>query len=122
MEQQLNAITIAVKDVALLKTFYADTLGWAVLAENPSVAMFKTNQAVFTLCAESIFNDYTGMPAGQGEKGYYFTVNLSSPQNVDESFSKFKTLGVNITKMPAPTFWGGYSGFFADPENNVWEI
>jgi hypothetical protein len=59
MKQQLNAITIAARDLAGLKTFYAGVFGWAVQAENSEVVMFRLNSTMLTLCTEELFRNYT---------------------------------------------------------------
>jgi uncharacterized glyoxalase superfamily protein PhnB len=123
MNQTINAVTIAVDDIKLLKKFYHEVLEWAVLAENIDVIMFKLNQMVLTLCSADTFTNYTGLPPGNlSSKGFYFTINFDTPKQVDESFKKLMKSKVHIAKMPQQTFWGGYSGFFADPEGNHWEI
>jgi len=123
MNQPINAVTIAVKDIKAMRKFYHDILEWPILNENPQVVMIRMNNAVLTLCAFEVFTEYTGLhPDSNSGKGCYLTINVDSPKRVDESFKKLSTQNVNITKMPFKTFWGGYSGFFADPEGNTWEI
>lgn len=123
MDQQINAVTIAVKDIKLMRKFYHDTLGWAIFAENPSVVMLRLNNAVLTLCTTVIFAEYTGnYPDAESKKGFYLTTNLESPKRVDEYFKKLAAKKVLITKKPEKVFWGGYSGFFEDIEGNKWEI
>jgi hypothetical protein len=122
MKPQINAATVAVKDIKALRKFYHEILGWTVLSENAKVVILKMDNAAFTLCTMDVFSEYTGMQPGSGNKSFYLTINLESPKRVDESFKKLKQLSVNIVKMPQKTFWGGYSGFFTDPENNYWEI
>lgn len=123
MNQTINAVTIAVEDINLLRKFYYEVLGWTVLAENKDVIMFKLNQTVLTLCSSDTFTNYTGAnPGNLSNKGFYFTINFDSPKQVDDSFKKLIKTNVPIAKMPQQTFWGGYSGFFSDPEGNHWEI
>ncbi len=123
MSQQINAVTIAVNDIKLMRKFYHDILGWAVLAENPEVVMLKLNNAVLTLCSIPVFAEYTGTyPDDGSKKGFYLTTNLESPKRVDDYFKKLANQQVMIIKKPEKTFWGGYGGFFADAEGNKWEI
>lgn len=123
MKQLLSAVTIVAKDLPLLKHFYTDALGWEVLTENESVIMLKLNATVLTLCTEALFAEYTGVlnDAPKG-KGFYLTINLESIREVDSSFIVLSASKVNITKAPAKNFWGGYNGFFTDPEDNLWEL
>lgn len=123
MEQQISAVAIAAKDIKALRKFYHDSLGWVIAAENPEVVIFKLGNMMLTLCTPHIFEEYTGtLAATSNEKSVYFTINVDSPKRVNESFKKLVEKNVSITKAPAKTFWGGYSGFFNDPEGNSWEI
>jgi uncharacterized glyoxalase superfamily protein PhnB len=123
MEPQINAITIAAQDINTLKKFYSQVLEWRVLSQNDKVVMFRLNNTVLTLCAEDVFADYSGMqPVNSTEKSFYLTVNLDSPKRVDQTLQKLVALHVDVIKMPKKAFWGGYSGFFADPEGNRWEV
>lgn len=123
MKQLLSAVTIAAKNLRQLKLFYTDVLGWEILAENESVLMLKLKTVVLTLCTEELFADYTGIsPSGEKHTGCYLTINLDSAKEIDDNFMVLARLKTNIVKMPAQTFWGGYSGFFTDPEDNLWEL
>jgi len=123
MEPQINAITICAKDVQSLKRFYSQILEWRILAQSDQVIMFRLNNTVLTVCAIEIFEEYSGMqPVNSTEKPFYLTVNLDSPKRVDQTLQKLAALSVDIIRMPKKAFWGGYSGFFADPEGNRWEV
>jgi uncharacterized glyoxalase superfamily protein PhnB len=123
MNPQINAVTIAATNIKVLRKFYHDALGWKVLTENESVVMFKLNQTVFTICANTVFAEYSGSSTADGAaKGFYLTINMDSPKQVDQYFKKLEAADVPISKMPKKTFWGGYGGFFADPEGNKWEV
>jgi len=123
MMQKVNAITIVVKDLTGLKNFYIKVFGWAVQAENEEVIMFKLNGIMLTLCTAELFRTYTGVDPGMPEnKNAYYTVNFSSVAEVEDNFTRLEDAGARVIKKPAHTFWGGYSGFIADPENNMWEI
>lgn len=123
MKQVLSAVTIAAKNLQQLKLFYTGVLGWEILAENESVLMLKLKTSVLTLCTEALFADYTGIPShGEKNNSCYFTINLDSAKEVDDNFMVLARLKATIVKRPAQTFWGGYSGFFTDPEDNLWEL
>lgn len=53
---------------------------------------------------------------------FYLTINTNSIEETDKLFADLKNKGVRIVKDAQPVFWGGYSGFIADPEDNYWEI
>ncbi len=123
MEPQINAITICAQDVQALKRFYSQILEWRILAQNEKVIIFRLNNTVLTICAADVYAEYSGMkPADSTEKHFYLTVNLESPKRVDQTLQKLAALSVDIIRMPKKAFWGGYSGFFADPEGNRWEV
>lgn len=123
MEPQINAITICAQDVQSLKRFYSQILEWRILAQNEKVIIFRLNNTVLTICAADVYTEYSGMkPADTTEKHFYLTVNLESPKRVDQTLQKLAALSVDIIRMPKKAFWGGYSGFFADPEGNRWEV
>ncbi|HVV55076.1 MAG TPA: VOC family protein [Mucilaginibacter sp.] len=123
MEPQINAVTLAARDIQSLKRFYNQVLEWRILSQNEKVVIFKLNNTVLTLCDVDIFKEYSGMqPPDPSEKNFYLTVNLDSPKRVDQTLQKLAALNVDIVKMPKRAFWGGYSGFFADPEGNRWEV
>jgi hypothetical protein len=123
IEPQINAITIAAKDINSLKKFYSHVLEWRILAQNDKVVMFKLNNTVLTICAEDVFTEYSGMqPVNPTNTNFYLTINLDSPKRVDQTLQKLVALSVDVIKMPKKAFWGGYSGFFADPEGNRWEV
>jgi hypothetical protein len=123
MEPQINAITICAQDVQALKRFYSQILEWRILAQNDNVVIFKLNNTVLTICTADVFTEYSGMkPVDSTEKHFYLTVNLESPKRVDQTLQKLAALSVDIIRMPKKAFWGGYSGFFADPEGNRWEV
>ena len=122
MEPQISAVTIAARDIKALRKFYHDALGWTVSAENEKVVIFRLNNVMLTLCTPDVFKEYTGIEQVGSNTGFYFTINLDSPKRVNESFKKLAEKNVNIIKQPEKTFWGGYSGFFADPEGNHWEV
>jgi predicted lactoylglutathione lyase len=122
MQAHLTAITLAVKDLAVIRTFYAIKFGWQILAENEKVIMLKLDNLVLTLCDEPLFEEYTNISNNARSKSFYLTLNLASKTDVDAKIAQLDQAGVQIQKLPAETFWGGYAGFIADPEGNCWEI
>ena len=63
------------------------------------------------------------MPSeASGFRGITFSYNVRSADRVDEVLAEAESAGANMTKPAARTAWGGYSGFFADPEGHLWEV
>lgn len=122
MQAHVTAITLAVKDLVAIKAFYTGKFGWQILAENEKVVMLKLDNLVLTLCNELLFKEYTNISNSAESKSFYLTINLASKVEVDDRPTQLEEEGVQIVKLPAETFWGGYSGFIGDPEGNCWEI
>ena len=59
---------------------------------------------------------------GRGFRGVTLAYNVHSQERVDEVLAEAAVAGATITKAPTPTEWGGYSGYFADPEGQLWEV
>jgi predicted lactoylglutathione lyase len=122
MQAHLTAITLAVKDLAVIRTFYAIKFGWQILAENEKVIMLKLDNLVLTLCDELLFEEYTNISNNARSKSFYLTLNLASKTDVDAKIAQLNQAGMQMQKLPTEIFWGGYAGFIADPEGNCWEI
>ncbi|WPU92565.1 VOC family protein [Mucilaginibacter sabulilitoris] len=123
MRPQLNAITLAVKDLVNLKHFYANVLNWEIMDENPDIVMFRLEHIILTLYKEKEHAKYLGALAGEHiSPKFYFTLNTVSPQQTDTLFAELKAKGVTIVKEARQLFWGGYGGIITDLENNFWEI
>lgn len=71
---------------------------------------------------EKLAEDATVNPIGNGFKGFSLAYNTRSKIEVDALFENLKSKGVKIIKQPEEVFWGGYSGYIADPDDNLWEI
>jgi len=122
MQAHVTAITLAVKDLAAIRAFYAIKFGWQIFAENEKIIMLKLDNLVLTLCDERLFEEYTNINNNARSKSFYLTINLASKTDVDVKIAQLDQAGVQIQKLPAETFWGGYAGFIVDPEGNCWEI
>jgi predicted enzyme related to lactoylglutathione lyase len=125
MRAQINAITIAAKDLSLLKGFYLKTFGWQIQAESEGIVIFRLkNGLAFTIFQQQQHAEYIHREdhAGDALPKTYLTINTNSLKETDEIFIEMGIKQVNIIKHPAQVFWGGYSGIITDPENNYWEI
>lgn len=128
MNPQISFITLGVKDLDLLTRFYRDTLGWQMEKEQEGVRFFKMNAGlIFALFGEADLagdiglDDYQPAPPGSFKR-MSLAINFDSITKVDAFFAFLKERGVSIQKEPKTVFWGGYSGYFKDPEDNYWEI
>lgn len=124
---RLNLLTLGVTDIGKSLTFYRDGLGFETSEENenPAVVFFNnagTKLALYPL--DELAKDISEKePPARGKfSGITLAYNAKSAEEVDEVMEKAKRAGATITKFPERVFWGGYSGYFADPDGYHWEV
>jgi uncharacterized glyoxalase superfamily protein PhnB len=127
---RLNLITLGVKDMVESLKFYRDGLGFEVVVygdeTNPDVIFFNnagTKISLFQI--DRLLKDINekNPPAvGMSFGGITLAYNGKSKEEVDEVFSLAKKAGAKIIKEPETVFWGGYSGYFQDPNGFYWEV
>jgi catechol 2,3-dioxygenase-like lactoylglutathione lyase family enzyme len=123
MEQRLSFITLGVKDLQAMKEFYVDKFGWKTHHDDNGIVFFKLNGFILSLFpVDELAEDATVSSDGQGFKGFTLAICLNSEKEVDDLFSELGSKGVKVVKAPHKVFWGGYSGYVADLEDNLWEI
>lgn len=121
---RLSIVTIGAHDMPAMREFYR-SLGWQEEGGSDQHSMFHTGGGVLALFPFENLAADASVPAGEphtGYRGFTLAINLETREMVDEAFAELRELGVTITKEPAETDWGGYSGYFSDPEGNLWEI
>lgn len=131
MQARLSFITLGVSDLDRSKRFYNDVLGWKPFQDNGGIVMYKLNGMILSLYGQhELMEDAQAMDASPGfSEGGKPTAPrstlaqcLRSTEEVDALFTELKQHGVTISKEPVKVFWGGYSGYFADPDGHLWEI
>ncbi|MDJ0921142.1 MAG: VOC family protein [Henriciella sp.] len=122
-EQRLSIITLGVKDRAAMTAFYEDVIGFKNVGPE-AMAMFDMGGFVLGLWEEDKLADDAGQPANpkSGFGNLALAYNARSEAEVEDIFARLKAANVEVTKAPHKAFWGGYSGYFADPEGNAWEV
>ncbi len=121
--QRLSFITIGAKNLNKLKQFYIEKFGWKPISSNAGIAFFKMNGFIFALYPSDDMAAGPGIKQdGAGFKRFSCTIYYPSEKEVDEAFKTLKARGVNIIKSPEKASWGGYIGYVADVEDNIWEI
>jgi uncharacterized protein len=125
LPQKISYITLGARDMVALRAFYS-SLGWV---ERPgSTADFATYEAGTALLAlyplERLGNEAApGVPLPSSDwNGITLGVNVGSAGDVDGAFRSALSVGARGIAEPVSRDWGGYSGYFADPEGNFWEI
>jgi catechol 2,3-dioxygenase-like lactoylglutathione lyase family enzyme len=124
MNQHLHIITLGVRDLETSRMFYTDILGWKPsTGGNEEIVFLQAGGVVLTLYPrEMLAEDAMTSPAGSGFSGITLAYNARSESEVDEIISDLKSKGVRIAKEPQKVFWGGYSSYFADPDDYHWEV
>ena len=125
MDQRISFITLAVTDLARTHAFYVDGLGWTPeLYVSDEVLMIKTGEhLLLSLWAESGFEAEVG-PIRRGEGIVPITIahNVRTEAEVDEILALARSLGADPVADGERRDWGGYTGYFADPDGYRWEI
>ncbi len=120
--QRVTLITLGVADLARARAFYA-ALGWVAADETPGVSFYQMNGAVLGLFPLAELAKDQGRPdAVLGTGAMTLAQNFSTEADVDMAFTRALACGATALKAPEKVFWGGYSGYFADPDGHVWEL
>jgi uncharacterized protein len=124
---RINLITLGVKNISQSLKFYRDGLGFetSVTEESPGIVFFKnggTKLVLYPLDELSKDINESDPPAGQGFSGITLAYNAKSAEEVDQIFETVEQVGGKIVKAPQKAFWGGYSGYFSDPDGYHWEV
>jgi catechol 2,3-dioxygenase-like lactoylglutathione lyase family enzyme len=123
MEQRLSLVTLGVADLERARRFYEDGLGWRRGNNHPEVVFFQIGGAVLALWRRDALAQDAGLPdAGSGFGGITLAYNARTREEVDAVLAEAEAAGANILKPAEDAFWGGYSGYFADPDGHVWEV
>ena len=116
-------ITLGVRDLAAAIEFYERGLGFPRMESPPEVAFFTLDGTWLGLYGrEALAEDATVPAAGGGFEGFALAHNVGSEKEVDEVVSHAVDAGATLVKQPQKVFWGGYSGYFSDPDGHLWEV
>ncbi|OPY37388.1 MAG: Glyoxalase-like domain protein [Methanoregula sp. PtaU1.Bin051] len=122
MDPRLNVITLGVKDFSRSLAFYRDGLGWKADVQD-DVAFFPLSTIIFALYPRvSLAKDAAVPGEGTGFPGFTLAYLARDEKDVDSVLRKAESLGARILKPGQKTFWGGYGGYFADPDGFIWEV
>ncbi len=123
MEPRLTVVTLGVSDFERSLDFYGNRLGWPAKVVNGEVAFFKLNCVVLALYPKDLLaKDADVSPEGGGFPGFTLAHNVESPEEVDKVLDEARAAGAGIPKKAQKTSWGGYGGYFADPDGYLWEV
>src|SRR3954451_11150541 len=124
MEQRLSLITLGVADVRASRAFY-ERLGWRASSAfgGGDVAFFQLGGVVLSVYGRAHLAKDAGLvPDGSGFGGIALAQNVRSRQEVDAVLAEAEKAGGRVIAKAEEKFWGGYSGYFADPDGHPWEV
>jgi predicted lactoylglutathione lyase len=119
----LTLVTLGVADLGRARNFYTAMGLSASPKSTGDVAFFQMPGGVLALYPRPLLaEDATVEAAGSGFSGITLACNLDSPGDVDAMIDKAVAAGGRLVKPAQKVFWGGYSGYFADPDGHLWEV
>lgn len=122
MEQRVSMITLGVADVPRAKTFY-ERLGWQGQVVQDTV-FFQAGGLALVLWGRQDLADDAGLEPAHtsGFGGVALAHNVRSASEVDDVLRLAEEAGATVTRAAEQTFYGGYAGYFTDPDGHVWEV
>lgn len=123
MEPRLSFVTLGVSDVVRARAFY-EALGFkASAASEGAVTFFDAGGVVLALFGREALAVDAGVPAtGSGFSGVALAHNARCEAEVDAVLAEAVAAGARLVKSGQKAFWGGYTGYFADPDGHLWEV
>ncbi len=125
MEPRLSIVTLGVADLPRSVAFYRDGLGLPMInAEGEGIAFFQLDGVRLALYPRVALAEDAALidPGPSAFSGITLAHNLRSKAEVDAFFAELAPTGAHIVKRPRDVFWGGYSGYFTDPDGYLWEV
>lgn len=120
--QRVTLITLGVDSLERSEKFYGD-LGWQPTKHDENVIFYQMNGLVLGLFNRAALADDQGRPgASLGTGAMALAQNFLSNQDVDDAYELALKSGATPLKAPEKVFWGGYSGYYSDPDGHVWEV
>ena len=120
--QRVTLITLGTSDLVRARKFYTD-LGWQVTQEQPGVVFFQMLGQVLGLFGlDDLAKDQGRPDVPLGTGAMTLAINFATEAEVDAAYAEALAVGAKPLKAPEKVFWGGYSGYYADPDGHVWEI
>lgn len=125
MKPKISLIGLGVRDFSRSLAFYRDGLGFPVhnYTEGEDFCMLRLEGTWLSLYPrDKLAEDVAVSSDGYGFPGFSFAHNVGSRAEVDAVFAHAVSVGAKPMKSPQDVFWGGYSGYFADPDGFLWEV
>jgi len=123
MEPRVSFITLGVTDLTRSLVYYRDNLGLKPRSVRESVVFFELGQTWLALYPHDLLAEDAGVASeGSGFRGVTLAHNVHSPEEVDQLLAIGAQGGGRLVKAGHTAFWGGYTGYFADPDGHLWEV
>lgn len=124
MTPRLNFVTLGVQDVAAAKAFYTRLGLFAHAMSNEHVGFFDVNGIILSVYGHDALAEDAHVPATPPPeyRGVSLAWNTRSTEEVDQVLQHAVSAGARLVKAGEKVFWGGYSGYFKDPDGHLWEV
>ncbi|RXI96390.1 glyoxalase [Anaerobacillus alkaliphilus] len=123
--QRVSLLTIGAFDLPKLRSFYKG-IGWEETEfSSDNYAAFKTAGVILSIFPIEELAKDAGIEISHTAdqfRGVSFAINVDSVEQVDSTIEDIRKVGGKILREPSDAFWGGRTAYFADPENNLWEV
>lgn len=122
MEQRISVLTIGAENLAAMKDFYGQVLGWKTVAENKDIVFYKLNGFLLSICDRKMLADFIGISSeGNGFRSMTIGYNVETKEEVVQLYDQLKHK-VKILKEPTEPPFGGLFFYFTDIEGNIIEV
>lgn len=122
MDQRLSLVTLGVDDLARARAFYEEGLGWRPADAPEGVVFYQLPGMAFALWSRSELAGDARTAVDGTFSGIALACNQRTEDDVDRVLAQAEQAGARILKPAERAPWGGYSGYFADPDGHVWEV
>lgn len=123
MKPRISMVSLAVDNLDISAGFYRDGLGLPKIDSPPGVVFFNLDGSWLGLCQRKALAEDAGVsPEGSGYSGFSLAHNVASEQEVDEVVEQALAAGATLVKPTQKAAWGGYHGYFKDPDGHLWEV
>ena len=123
MKPRMSMITLGVDDMSRAIDFYQNGLGFPRHGEGDDAVFFNLNGTWLGLYGRAALAEDAKVDAsGSGFNSFAIAHNVASEEEVEQVMAQALAAGAELLKKPQKVFWGGYSGYFKDPEGHLWEV